>query len=313
MVSHKHPRPPPSSPIWAPEGNRYKPGKDAPTGCVLVADMRLCAAPPTDLRAQLAAVISTSQHAPHGYSDVPPSSSASPHDHNNIDPAIGGGPSGMMSTGAESGGDDSLNDGRKGGKRELSQSKRAAQNRAAQRAFRQRKEGYIKKLEEQVRELHALEDNYKAIQAENYSLREYIIHLQSRLIESQGEYPQPPPNVNLNHPQQQQGRHEPPPTPLDAQQHHHLQQRGPPVSDAPIAPMAPMSSQLQASSARTLAAAGLNSASKHHQDDAAAGPYGGSKRYKHETAAAAAAEDPSADDEIIRSQLQASADGLPSL
>lgn len=38
-----------------------------------------------------------------------------------------------MSGSAESGGDDSMNDGRKGGgKRELSQSKRAAQNRAAQ-------------------------------------------------------------------------------------------------------------------------------------------------------------------------------------
>jgi hypothetical protein len=38
----------------------------------------------------------------------------------------------MMSGSAESGGDDSMADGRKGGKRELSQSKRAAQNRAAQ-------------------------------------------------------------------------------------------------------------------------------------------------------------------------------------
>jgi len=82
-----------------------------------------------DLRAQLAAVISP-HNAPHGYNDVPNSSSASPHDHN-IDPAIGG-PGGMMSTGGDSGGDDSLGDGRKGGKRELSQSKRAAQNRAAQ-------------------------------------------------------------------------------------------------------------------------------------------------------------------------------------
>jgi len=90
--------------------------------------------------------------------------------------------------------------GGKGGKRELSQSKRAAQNRAAQRAFRQRKEGYIKKLEEQVREFDSLEESFKSIQTENYSLREYIIHLQSRLIESQGEFPQPPPNVNLSHP-----------------------------------------------------------------------------------------------------------------
>jgi hypothetical protein len=82
-----------------------------------------------DLRAQLAAVISP--HHPHAYNDVPASNSASPHDHN-IDPAMGG-PGGMMSSGGDlSGGDDSMNDGRKGGKRELSQSKRAAQNRAAQ-------------------------------------------------------------------------------------------------------------------------------------------------------------------------------------
>jgi cobalamin biosynthesis Mg chelatase CobN len=107
---------------------------------VYPADMIL--ARPVDLRAQLAAVISTSQNQqqsqsqhpqhhggpPHGYSEAPASSSASPHEHN-IDPSIGGG---MMSTGGgDSGGDDNL-DGRKGGKRELSQSKRAAQNRAAQ-------------------------------------------------------------------------------------------------------------------------------------------------------------------------------------
>ncbi|TWU76448.1 hypothetical protein ED733_007091 [Metarhizium rileyi] len=88
-------------------------------------------------------------------------------------------------------------DGRKA-KRELSQSKRAAQNRAAQRAFRQRKEGYIKKLEQQVREFAEMEQTYKAVQAENYSLREYVVHLQSRLLDTQGEYPPPPPNVNLS-------------------------------------------------------------------------------------------------------------------
>ncbi|EFY87558.1 transmembrane protein [Metarhizium acridum CQMa 102] len=88
-------------------------------------------------------------------------------------------------------------DGRRA-KRELSQSKRAAQNRAAQRAFRQRKEGYIKKLEQQVRDYAEMEQTYKAVQAENYALREYVIHLQSRLIDTQGEYPPPPPNVNLS-------------------------------------------------------------------------------------------------------------------
>jgi len=189
-----------------------------------------------------------------------------------------------MSTGGDSGGDDSLGDGRKGGgKRELSQSKRAAQNRAAQRAFRQRKEGYIKKLEEQVRELHNLEDNFKAIQAENYSLREYIIHLQSRLIESQGDYPQPPPNVNLTHPH---ARHEH----VD-----HLQRR----DGAPVAPMAPMNQQLQASAARSLAAAGLQSA-KHGPEEHS---YDHAKRYKE------SADDTAADEEIIRSQLQASSEG----
>jgi hypothetical protein len=88
-----------------------------------------------DLRAQLAAVISPSHNAPHGYGDVPGASSSSPHDQN-IDPAIGG-PGGMMSAGADQGGDEGL-DGRKAGKRELSNSKRAAQNRAAQvRGFSQ--------------------------------------------------------------------------------------------------------------------------------------------------------------------------------
>jgi hypothetical protein len=131
-----------------------------------------------------------------------------------------------------------------------------------------------------------LEDNYKAIQAENYSLREYIIHLQSRLIESQGEYPQPPPNVNLNHPHSRQHEH------MDHIQRH---------EGTPVAPMAPMS-QLQASAARTLAAAGLNSG-KHPQDDHG---YGDHKRYKD-----SAIEDSAAADDLIRSQLTGGADGLP--
>ncbi|OAX80466.1 hypothetical protein ACJ72_05200 [Emergomyces africanus] len=86
------------------------------------------------------------------------------------------------------------------GKRELSTSKRAAQNRAAQRAFRQRKEGYIRKLEEQVKDYELLVENYKAIQAENYQLREYIISLQSRLIDSQNEVPELPGNIDLSQP-----------------------------------------------------------------------------------------------------------------
>ncbi|KAK2606115.1 hypothetical protein QQS21_003510 [Conoideocrella luteorostrata] len=91
----------------------------------------------------------------------------------------------------------SIGEGRKA-KRELSQSKRAAQNRAAQRAFRQRKEGYIKKLEQQVRELADMEETFKAIQTENHDLRNYVLHLQSRLLSTQGEFPPPPPSINLS-------------------------------------------------------------------------------------------------------------------
>jgi hypothetical protein len=157
-------------------------------------------------------------------------------------------------------------------------------NLTSQRAFRQRKEGYIKKLEEQVRDLHSLEDNYKAIQAENYSLREYIIHLQSRLIESQGEYPQPPPNVNLSHPHPRQHEH------LEHMQRH---------EGAPVAPMAPMS-QLQASAARTLAAAGLNSGKRAQE----AQEYGEHKRFKDN-----GGDDSAAADDLIRSQLQGATHG----
>ncbi|EXJ94183.1 hypothetical protein A1O1_02576 [Capronia coronata CBS 617.96] len=119
---------------------------------------------------------------------MPQQQPSSPNDPMNNDGVTGS---------AESDGGDTNTDGRKGyGKRELSTSKRAAQNRAAQRAFRQRKEGYIKKLEEQVRDYQALSENFKAVQAENYQLRDYIINLQSRLLESQGEVPPPPSNVD---------------------------------------------------------------------------------------------------------------------
>ena len=112
-------------------------------------------------------------------------------------------------------GDGHLSEGRKG-RRELSTSKRAAQNRAAQvrdpanfcfpllltlssqRAFRQRKEEYIKQLKDQVKEFENLCELYKTLQAENYQLRDYIINLQSRLLETQGEIPPAPAGVDLS-------------------------------------------------------------------------------------------------------------------
>ena len=67
----------------------------------------------------------------------------------------------------------------------------------AQRAFRQRKEGYIKKLEEQVKEFQTMEQNFRALQNENYQLREYILNLQSRLLENQSDFPPAPSHINL--------------------------------------------------------------------------------------------------------------------
>ena len=66
-----------------------------------------------------------------------------------------------------------------------------------QRAFRQRKEGYIKKLEEQVKDFQTMEQNFRALQNENYQLREYILNLQSRLLENQSEFPPAPSHINL--------------------------------------------------------------------------------------------------------------------
>nr|POE89743.1 putative transcription factor kapc [Quercus suber] len=95
-------------------------------------------------------------------------------------------------------GDDGMSPQAGKGKRELSTSKRAAQNRAAQRAFRQRKEGYIKKLEEQVKDLENMESGYRALQNENYQLREYILSLQSRILETSSEFPAAPSHINLH-------------------------------------------------------------------------------------------------------------------
>lgn len=43
----------------------------------------------------------------------------------------------------------------------------------------------------------SLEEAYKAVQAENSQLRDYIIILQGRLIDTHGTFPDPPSNINL--------------------------------------------------------------------------------------------------------------------
>ncbi|KAK1066528.1 hypothetical protein LTR12_001759 [Friedmanniomyces endolithicus] len=129
----------------------------------------------------------------HPYSAI---DSPSPND--NLDPNVAHqqhAPYAHMS--GDSAGDDGSSPQGGKGKRELSTSKRAAQNRAAQRAFRQRKEGYIKKLEEQVKEFQNMEQNYRTLQSENFQLREYILNLQSRLLESSSDIPPAPAHIEL--------------------------------------------------------------------------------------------------------------------
>ncbi|KAL6169401.1 hypothetical protein ACJQWK_04427 [Exserohilum turcicum] len=156
------------------------------------------------------------QHPPH------PHPAAQPHA---IDPAIGG-PTYDMSAGGPD--DGNTSEGRNKGRRELSTSKRAAQNRAAQRAFRQRKEEYIKQLKDQVKEFEQLCELYKTLQTENYQLRDYIINLQSRLLETQGEIPPAPAGVDLNRPHAEQANMHPQPQPSQpAQQPEQSQQQQP--------------------------------------------------------------------------------------
>lgn len=45
-----------------------------------------------------------------------------------------------------------------------------------------------------------MSQEFKALQSENYQLREYVINLQSRLLDSQGEVPELPGNIDLSQP-----------------------------------------------------------------------------------------------------------------
>jgi hypothetical protein len=93
-----------------------------------------------------------------------------------------------------------------------------------------------------VREYNALNDSYKAIQAENHQLRDYIISLQKSLIDSHTDFPAPPNNVVLQNPQSSSP---PLPPPHSSPPDH---------SRAPTAPMQPyVSEELQVSAAQAVA------------------------------------------------------------
>jgi bZIP transcription factor len=67
------------------------------------------------------------------------------------------------------------------GGRVLASSKRAAQNRAAQRAFRQRKDRYIKSLEQKATEFDLSHSIIADLRKENIYLRDYVVRLQNEV------------------------------------------------------------------------------------------------------------------------------------
>lgn len=93
-----------------------------------------------------------------------------------------------------------------------------------------------------------------ALQSENYSLRQYVIALQSRLLDAHGEYPQPPPGLVL--------------TPTIPQQHNAPPAPGPAPTNPESAP-APMSAAPGAGTSLEVVAqavAGLRNEQQHLQD-----------------------------------------------
>ncbi|KAI9027125.1 hypothetical protein CLU79DRAFT_740390 [Phycomyces nitens] len=66
-------------------------------------------------------------------------------------------------------------------------SKRAAQNRAAQKAFRQRREQYVKDLEKRSGEMEHWKEEMDQLRQENKRLRETVSNLERRLAEVAGE------------------------------------------------------------------------------------------------------------------------------
>lgn len=138
----------------------------------------------TSSRPQLAQAQPPQSSATGSASRDQPSASASPRDH--MDSSLAALQQGSYS-GMSNDNPAEEADARNKSKRELSTSKRAAQNRAAQRAFRQRKERYITELEDKVKQFETMESDFRSLQDENHQLREYILSLQSQLLEQTRE------------------------------------------------------------------------------------------------------------------------------
>ncbi|RCH86736.1 hypothetical protein CU097_000532, partial [Rhizopus azygosporus] len=123
----------------------------------------------------------------------------------------------------------SMDDSRKN--RRVIASKRAAQNRAAQKAFRQRRDQYIKELEEQAKEAKESKQELNELRQENTKLKERVTALEHHIILLTGKpvdekalqnihipvtstvSPQPSSQTSITEQQQQQQNAEPNVTP----------------------------------------------------------------------------------------------------
>jgi hypothetical protein len=82
---------------------------------------------------------------------------------------------------------DMNNPGNRAPTRQLTNSKRAAQNRAAQRAFRQRKDRYIKDLEQKAKELESVKKQLEALQKDKAEMSVVIRNLKNENAKLKGE------------------------------------------------------------------------------------------------------------------------------
>ena len=109
------------------------------------------------------------------------------------------------------------------GGRVLAQSKRAAQNRAAQRAFRQRKDRYIKTLEQKATDYDLSHGIITDLRKENVYLRDYVVRLQNEVDSLNTELGHTPMFGSLPTQQHQQNQNQANPMPVTIGQNYPLQ------------------------------------------------------------------------------------------
>ncbi|KAI7881042.1 hypothetical protein K492DRAFT_177450 [Lichtheimia hyalospora FSU 10163] len=122
---------------------------------------------------------------------------------------------------------------RKGG---VLDTRRAEQNRAAQRAFRQRKERYVKELENKVRDLQLVQERANKLEEENERLRQRVWEL-----EKQHHHPQQGMMHHHHHPSPPQPSLAPPHPPAKTTHAHPMQTThpSPPLSSSAPPPPPP--------------------------------------------------------------------------